>query len=48
MDNVNKKKETALNHTQNRIFMALGQIATSYDMGASQIIDYVEAVNEWE
>jgi len=35
-------------HPQNRPFIALGQVATSYDLGASQFLYHAQSINEWE
>jgi len=46
MANKQKRKLNLKSHPQNRPFIALGQVATSYDLGTSQFLQH--AKNEWE
>ena len=48
MDSNQKRRPPIKSHPQNRPFIALGSIATSFDMGAGMLAEYMAGQKDWD
>jgi len=48
LESKTKRKIDLRAHPQNRPFIALGEIASSYDLGTSQFLRHFTSSTDWE